>query len=263
MKATATRNPTIELLLGRKSIRDYEDRHVPEEIKDQVISSALRASTAGNMMLYHIIEVEDAARREFLSHSCDEQPFIAKAPWILVFVADYQRWYDYFSWSGAEAGPGRSAAPRPAEADLLLAISDAIIAAQSAATAADALGLGSCYIGDIMENYEKHREFFGLPRWAFPVAMLTIGWPTERQRAREQPRRFDRRFIVSKERYRKVEPDEYGELFGPDPTKGAPFLPGASNCGQHVWTKKFSNPFMDEMRRSVRAALAEWVSHPT
>jgi len=258
VKDQASRNPTIELLLGRKSIRDYEDRPIPEEIKDQVISAALRAATAGNMMLYQIIEVEDAARREYLSHSCDEQPFIAKAPWLLIFVADYQRWYDYFAWSGAVTGSGRSAAPSPAEADLLLAVSDAIIAAQSAATAADALGLGSCYIGDIMENYEKHREFFGLPLWAFPVAMLTIGWPTERQRARVQPRRFDRRFVVSKERYRKVEPDEYDELYGADPLKGASFLPGASNYGQHVWRKKFSNEFMDEMRRSVKAALAEW-----
>ena len=252
-------NPTIELLLGRKSVRDYEDRPIPEELKDLVIAATLRAATAGNMMLYQVIEVEDAGRREFLSHSCDEQPFIAKAPWLLVFVADYQRWYDYFVWSGAAVpGPGLTEAPLPAEADLLLAVSDALIAAQTAATAVDALGLGSCYIGDIMENVEKHREFFDLPRWAFPVAMLAIGWPTARQRERAQPRRFDRKFVVAKETYRKVEPSEYPELFGADPTKGAPFLPGASNYGQHVWRKKFSNAFMDEMRRSVRAALAEW-----
>ena len=259
MNEPESRNPAIQLLLGRKSVRDYEDRPIAEDLKDLVLAAAMRAATAGNMMLYQIIEVEDRERRELLSHSCDEQPFIAKAPWILVFVADFQRWYDYFSISGAAVpGPGRPAAQTPAEADLLLAFSDALIAAQTAATAAEAMGLGSCYIGDIMERYEWHRDFFSLPRWAFPAAMLTIGWPTERQKAREQPRRFDRKFIVSKERYRPVAPVEYGELFGPDPTKGAAFLSGASNYGQHVWIKKFSNEFMDEMRRSVRVALAEW-----
>ncbi len=255
----ASSNPTVELLLSRRSIRDYEDRPIPDGIKDLVIAATLRAPTAGNMMLYQVIEVEEAGRREYLSHSCDEQPFIAKAPWLLVFVADYQRWYDYFRWSGAAAGP---AAPVPAEGDLMLAVSDALIAAQTAAIAAEALGLGSCYIGDIMENYEKLREFFALPPWAFPVAMLTIGWPTERQRAREQPPRYDRSFIVSKERYRPVVPSEYGELFGPDPTRGAPLLPGAANYGQHVWKRKFDNKFMDELRRSVRAAMEAWKGRP-
>ncbi|HUX37887.1 MAG TPA: nitroreductase family protein [Rectinemataceae bacterium] len=287
----ASSNPTLELLLARRSIRDYEDRPVPDDVKDHVIAATMRAPTAGNMMLYQVIEVEDADRREYLSHSCDEQPFIAKAPWLLVFVADYQRWYDYFRWSGAVAdrattsgshGPGThpdaaslapaqpsatqpSATPlsaTPAEGDLMLAVSDALIAAQTAAIAAEALGLGSCYIGDIMENYEKLRDFFALPSWAFPVAMLAIGWPTGRQLVREQPPRFDRKFIVAKERYRPVDPSEYGELFGPDPTRGAPLLPGAANHGQHVWKRKFANAFMDELRRSVRAAMEIWRGRP-
>lgn len=262
-------NPTIDLLLGRKSVRDYEDRDIPRELKDLVLAAAMRAPTAGNMMLYQIIEVEEKERRVFLSHSCDEQPFIAKAPWILVFVADYQRWYDYFAASGALglASPDGSADGAfaaegkvvPAEADFLLAASDALIAAQTAAVAAESLGLGSCYIGDVMENYETHRDFFGLPPYAFPIAMLTLGWPTERQRARSLPERFDRKFIVSRERYRRAEAADYDELFGEASGRASgPYLPGAKNHGQHMWLKKFSNRFMDEMRRSVRAGLSSW-----
>ena len=44
---------------------------------------------------------------------------------------------------------------RPGEGDLLLATADAAIAAQNAVTAAWSLGIGSCYIGDVMENCEK------------------------------------------------------------------------------------------------------------
>ncbi len=52
-------------------------------------------------MLYSIIEVEDQALKEKLAVSCDHQPFIAKAPFVLIFVADYQRWMDFFHWSEA------------------------------------------------------------------------------------------------------------------------------------------------------------------
>ena len=48
----------------------------------------------------------------------------------------------------------QSSPREPDVGDLLLAVSDANIAAQNAVTAAEAMGIGSCYIGDIMENAE-------------------------------------------------------------------------------------------------------------
>ncbi len=42
-----------------------------------------------------------------------------------------------------------------------------MVAAQTAVTAAESLGLGSCYIGDIMENYEEHKRLFDLPDYVF------------------------------------------------------------------------------------------------
>ena len=57
----------------------------------------MRAPTAGNLMLYSIIEIEDQALKDRLAVTCDDQPFIAKAPWVLVFVADFQKWMDLFA----------------------------------------------------------------------------------------------------------------------------------------------------------------------
>ena len=39
----------------------------------------------------------------------------------------------------------------------MLAMADACIAAQNSVVAAESLGVGSCYIGDILENVEEHR----------------------------------------------------------------------------------------------------------
>jgi nitroreductase len=246
------RNPTLDILMARKSVRVYEARPVSEEIKSAVIAAALRAPTAGNMMLYSIIDVVDDELKTALSHSCDEQPFIATAPIVLVFLADFQRWLDLFAVSGAlEAG-----GPRPRESDFLLAFSDALIAAQTAVVAAESLGLGSCYIGDIMERYEYHRDLFGLPLYAFPAAMVVFGWPTEQQRARRQPERFDRRFIVHENRYRRPDEADYPELYrGRD---WGPFLADAANYGQHEYRRKFATAFSEEMRRSVALALENW-----
>lgn len=245
-------NGTLALLMGRRSVRAYEERPVPAEMKEAILDAAMRSPTAGNQMLYSVIDVTDNALKERLSHSCDEQPFIAAAPLVLVFLADYQRWMDLYGASGALAGGG----VRPAEADLLLCFSDALIAAQSAAVAAESLGLGSCYIGDIMERYEEHRELFGLPPLAFPAAMLCIGWPTERQRSRPQTPRFPAAHIVFENAYRRETPETLEILFAG--RQQGPLLPGAANYGQHEYLRKFSSPFMEEMRRSVRAALDNW-----
>lgn len=251
-------NPVLELLAARKSVRSFEERPVDRATRDLVLGAALRAPTAGNMMLYSVIEVEDQALKDRLAVSCDDQPFIARSPWVLVFLADFQRWMDYFEASGATAEASAVDAPRPREADLFLALDDALIAAQTAVVAADSLGLGSCYIGDVMERYELHRELLGLPRYAFPACMLCLGYPTGQQRARPQPPRFDRRHIVFTDRYERRSPADFEEMFGNPHYAGAKLLPGAANYGQHMYLRKFSAAFSEEMRRSVRRALEEW-----
>ena len=169
-----------EVFLARKSVRQYEDMPGRQDVKAAVLEAALRAPTAGNLMLYSILEIADSALKQRLAVTCDNQPFIATAPWVLVFLADWQRTMDCFAFAGR--GADTEGAPRPCEADLLLACCDALIAAQTAVVAAEALGLGSCYIGDVMENYETHRDLLGLPRWTFPITMVCFGWPTAEAR---------------------------------------------------------------------------------
>lgn len=50
-----------------------------------------RAPTAGNQTLYSVLQVDDQSAKDALARTCDDQPFIASAPWVLVFLADLQR----------------------------------------------------------------------------------------------------------------------------------------------------------------------------
>ena len=96
------------------------------------------------------------------------------APLVLVFCADCKKWYDAYLEAGCT--------PRtPGVGDLMLAVTDAAIAAQNAVVAAESFGIGSCYIGDIMENCDTQRSLLYLPDYVFPAVMLVFGWPTQQQ----------------------------------------------------------------------------------
>lgn len=258
-------NPVVESLLQRRSVRAYSERQIPKEQKELILHCAMRAPTAGNMMLYSIIEVADQEKKQQLVKTCDNQPFIAKAPFVLLFLADMQRWYDYYRLSGVsqlcrEQG---STFLQPEEADLMLACCDALIAAQNAVVAAESLGIGSCYIGDIMENYEIHRKMFQLPDLVFPITMICFGFPKEALLDKPLTSRFPKESVVFTDNYQRLDERGFEKMFAEriaSQFASGRFLGEANNLGQHFYLKKTGSEFMQEMRRSVKAALAAWNS---
>ncbi|MGB4183558.1 MAG: nitroreductase family protein, partial [Dethiobacteria bacterium] len=57
-------NQTLEIIRNRKSVRVYEDTPIPETSKEMIIQAAMRAPTAGNLMLYSILDITDPAIKE-------------------------------------------------------------------------------------------------------------------------------------------------------------------------------------------------------
>ncbi len=240
---------TLRLLESRKSMRVFENRPVPEEVKQKLLSASLRAASAGNMALYTIIDVTDAELKRKLSVTCDNQPFIADAPLALVYCADYRRWYRAFRGAAEEVR-------HPSYGDFMLAAVDAVVAAQTAATAADALGLGTCYIGDILENYEEHRRLLSLPAYVAPVAMLVGGYPTKQQKERSQTPRFSAADLVHENGYDIKKSDRMPRML--QERDG-----WTQDYEAHVRAfceRKYNSAFSVEMSRSVKAMLDAWVN---
>ena len=167
-------NETIRLLMERKSVRQFVMEEMPEEDIRTILEAAVQAPTAGNKSLWTAIHVTDPEKKLALSKSCDNQPFIATAPLVLVFCADYKRWFDMYKT--LDLGEELRV---PGEGDFLLAMEDTVIAAHASVVAADALGYGSCYIGDIIENCDIQREILGLPEYVKPVCMAVYGRSAE------------------------------------------------------------------------------------
>ncbi len=228
-------NEVLEQLNNRKSVRVFEDKQVSDSVKAALVNAAIQAPTAGNMALYTMIDVTDEKIKKELSILCDNQPFIAKAPVVLIFVADYAKWYKTFllnNLSPRELGTG----------DLMLAASDAIIAAQNTVVAAQSLGLGSCYIGDILENCEKVKELLHLPKCTLPVTMLVYGYPTKQQIERKKPSRLEVKHILHENSYRDMDREELNEMY--EERSGKESL-------DDFFKRKYMSEFCEEMNRSV------------
>ena len=248
-------NPTLRLLHQRASLRVYDKRDISQETLDQILQAMMRAPTAGNQMLYSVIVVRDDVTKQKLAQSCDHQAFIATAPVLLIFLADHQRWFDYYQQNDVAGYCDRQGLrfEAPQESDLLLAIEDAMIAAQNAVIAAESLGIGSCYIGDIMERYEEHRRLLGLPEWVFPACMLVMGYPTRQQRERKKAARFEQRFIVQENAYCRLEGTRLREMY-----RGHTGAQSFEDFLAAFCRRKYESDFSREMSRSVGQYLKDF-----
>lgn len=137
----------------------------------------------------------------------------------------------------------------------MLAVSDTCIAAQNAVTAAWSLGIGSCYIGDVMENCEKHREMLNLPEYVFPAAMLVFGFPTEQQKNRKKPQRCKLEDIVQTNVYHRRSKEELQVMFSNEYPNG-----DFEGWCQRFCNRKYNSEFSREMTRSVEEYLKNFTN---
>lgn len=239
-------NNTIKELIDRQSIRAFTKQDINNEDKKAIIDASVNAPSAGNMQLYSIIDVTSQEVKDKLAVLCDNQPFISNAKMVLIYCADYQKWVDAFNALELE--------PRhPDTGDLLLSIEDAVIAAQNAVTAAWSLGIGSCYIGDIMENYEKIIELLKLPSYVYPACMVVFGHIDEEHKQKEKPKRVDNKYVVFENEYKRLNNKELQDMFE---YKTIP-------SGYIEWMKRFINrkynsDFSKEMSRSANKYIERY-----
>lgn len=238
--------PVIQSLFDRKSVRIFTEEPVAKEDKALLFQAAFQAPTAGCQQLYAILDVTDDGEKGELARLCDHQDFIAKAPVVLVFCADCRRWLKAYRLAGLDPR-------RPGLGDALLAMTDAVIAAQNVVTAAQALGLGSCYIGDVIENQEQVKALLSLPEYVFPAALLVLGHPTQQQKDRPKPERFQEKYVVFENRYRDLEDGELREMF-----RGKTGQKSFEEWMEAFCRRKYESEFSLEMSRSAGRWLEDF-----
>ncbi|MDE6023663.1 MAG: nitroreductase family protein [Muribaculaceae bacterium] len=179
---------------NRVTVRNYEKKHIPEELLDNILERAMRAPTCGNMQLYSVVVTRDSENLKRLAKEHFNQPASTGADVILTICADFNRFTEWCEASGAKPGYDNFHS-------FIMALTDAVIYTQQIVTIAEMEGLGTCYLGTVNYNAKQISELLELPDLVVPVASLSLGFPSDP--ISEQCERLPLDAIKHDETYRK------------------------------------------------------------
>jgi nitroreductase len=181
-------------MLSHRTVRAYLDTPVPESAIELMMAAAQSAATSSNLQTWSVVAVQDPDRKARLADCAGSQAHIREAPLLLIWLADLSRLDRTAQRIGSP-----SDANRFMEMFLVAAI-DATLAAQNAVLAAEALGLGTSYIGAMRNRPEQVAAELGLPSNVFAVFGLTVGSPDPKRPTSIKPR-LPQSLILSRETY--------------------------------------------------------------
>lgn len=188
----------LESMRNRRTIRQYTEQNISDELLNELLEVAARASNTGNMQLYSVVVTRDPARKEQLAPVHFNQPMVTTAPVVLTFCADVNRFVKWAEQREAEAGFDNLQM-------FMAATIDAMLFAQSFSTAAEEKGLGLCYLGTTTYNADKIIKALSLPRLVVPIITITVGYPAKP--LPDQVERLPLASIVHQESYQDYTPE--------------------------------------------------------
>lgn len=148
----------MEAIRGRRSIRKFEDKPVPESMVREMLDAAMMAPSAGNAQPWQFVVVDD---RTVLDAMVDLHPYIkmvAQAPLGILVCGDLrlEKYAGYW-------------------------VQDCAAAMQNMLLAVHAMGLGAVWTGiyPMQDRVERFRTLFNLPEQVVPLGFAPVGWPAQ------------------------------------------------------------------------------------
>lgn len=216
-----------ETIHGHRSIREYEEREVSQELLNEILEAGIRASSSGNMQTYSVVVTRDKELKEKLYTAHMEQSMVVDAPVLVTFCADFNRMRKWLALNDA-----------PVHFDnfmsLMIGAIDATLASQNCALAAESAGLGICYMGSTLANCEGIGELLNLPENVVPIVGFSLGYPAEDPAPRD---RLPLEGIVHYDTYRDYSDKDILEIYEERNEKG--------------WNRYMDVPRLKEMTQSL------------
>lgn len=193
-----------DLMMKRRSVRNFKDQEITEHIIEQLLDAANNAPSGGNIQPIAIIVVQEVNRRAKLAEMVGDQPWVKNAPLSMIFCIDFWRIKKWASLCETEF-KGENALSH-----FLIAYADLMCSAQNVVILAESHGLGSVYIGTILDAIDPAREYFNIPKYVLPMMVLSIGYP--KSIPKNIPK-LKRDVITHRERYTELSDDEIKKAF--------------------------------------------------
>lgn len=191
------------LIHEHRSIRSYQKKPVPTELLNKILLAATRASSSGNMQAYSIIVSQDENIKRELYEPHFRQKMVLEAPVILTFCADFYRMRRWLKLSEAPDNFDNFMS-------FMIAGIDAVLASQNAALAAEAEGLGICYMGTTLASCQDIARILKCPKNVVPVVGFALGYPAEIPEVRG---RLPLLGIIHQDFYKEYSDDELIDIY--------------------------------------------------
>ena len=162
----------IKVIRERRSVREFLEKDVPDELIMKVLDAARWAPSSKNTQPWEFIIIRDQETKKKLAKLAKFGWFIADAPVVIAIVTD----------------------PRKSYAHII----DGSCAVQNLMLAAWELGLGTCWIGTM--DREKAKELLNIPEELHLLTVIPLGFP---EKISKPPPRKPVKDMVHYEKYGK------------------------------------------------------------
>ena len=150
----------LEIIKKRRSIRDFQEKAIPQEVIEKLIEALIWAPSAGNLQSRKFYFVFNQEIKEKLAKASLNQMFIAKAPLVIVGCLN-KNIKNYYGKRGED----------------LYAICDVSASIENMLLLATEMNLGGCWVGAFDEK--EVTKILNLPENLRPIVICPIGFPTK------------------------------------------------------------------------------------
>lgn len=148
----------LDLIKRRQSVRGYLPKEVEQEKLDYIFECVRLAPSACNLQPWRFLVVKgDEARKDL--QKCYSRDWFAEAPMYLIACADHT-----VAWHRKSDGKDHS------DVDVSIAVEHLCLAAAEQ-------GLGTCWVCNF--DVELCKRLFYIPGHIEPIALITIGYPSD------------------------------------------------------------------------------------
>jgi len=168
-------NPVLDIIKSRRSIRKFTDIQIKEDDLEAILEAGMWAPSAGNSQAWHFTVIQDPEVLDWLNKQVKEAAKLFRVEYIQK-MANNEKLNVFYNAPTVIVVSGDESDPDATEANCAAATQNMLLAAE-------ALGLGACWVNFIRHpcdrNAANKREFLdrlAIPQGYKPYSSIVLGY---------------------------------------------------------------------------------------